>query len=297
MSTSTKSNKTLVPPLCSPSWLFNHLDDKGLVLLDVSLNMPNQNRDGKQEFLIERIGTARLFDLDEACDKASPYPHMLPSPQQFSEYMELLSVSPSDHIVIYDAHGIFSSCRAFWTLKDLGHKKVSLLNGGLARWKAEGFPVTTAPECSDLAKSSYSASEFDKNMVVSCSCAASVAASAEPRAAICDARSNEKFNGKAPEPQKGLSIGSPFNSIAFDQVLKDGDASHSFKIFKSPEELKEFFIQAGLCHLQPIVTTCGNGVTACILEFSLQYGLYYPEDSITPVSSRGSFDFSVYDGS
>ncbi|KAJ9079288.1 hypothetical protein DSO57_1036982 [Entomophthora muscae] len=188
------------------------------------------------------------------------YPHMLAGPQQFSRVHGIVKCFANDLL-------LYTMPTESFLLADLGHKKVSLLNGGLARWKAEGFPVTTAPECSDLAKSSYSASEFDKNMVASCSCAASVAASAEPRAAICDARSNEKFNGKAPEPQKGLSIGSSSDSITFDQVLKDGDASHSFKIFKSPEELKEFFIQAGLCHLQPIVTTCGTGVTACILEF------------------------------
>ncbi|KAJ9063261.1 hypothetical protein DSO57_1001701 [Entomophthora muscae] len=299
MSTNTKSNKTLVPPLCSPSWLVNKLNEKDIVLLDASWHMPNQNRNGKQEFLIERIGAARFFDLDEACDKASPYPHMLPSPQQFSEYMESLSVSPSDHIVIYDAHGIFSSCRAFWTLKGFGHEKVSLLNGGLARWKAEGFPVTTASECSDLVKSSYSASEFDKTMVVDYSCVAAIAASTEPRAIICDARSNDRFTGKAPEPRKGLSSGHmpSSKSISFDQVLKPGDASHSFKVFKSPEELQEFFVNAGLSYLHPIITTCGTGITACILEFALKYGLYYPENSIAPVSSQESFNVSVYDGS
>ena len=44
-----------------------------------------EGRNGRQEYLKERIDGAVFFDIDEVSDKSSPFPHMLPSTDQFAE--------------------------------------------------------------------------------------------------------------------------------------------------------------------------------------------------------------------
>ena len=66
-------------PLVSVGWLERHLDHPDLVILDGSWHMPNVKRDGKLEWLKQRIPKARFFDFDrEVCDRKSTLPHMLP---------------------------------------------------------------------------------------------------------------------------------------------------------------------------------------------------------------------------
>ncbi len=83
------------------------------------------------------------FDIDVVCDPASPYPHMLPSPAAFSEALAAMGISKLDHVVCYDSVGVFSAPRVWWMFKVFGFDNVSVLNGGLVKWKAENRPIET----------------------------------------------------------------------------------------------------------------------------------------------------------
>lgn len=52
-----------------------------------------------------------------------------------------MGISSESHVVVYDSIGIFSSPRALWTFKALGHDKVSVLDGGIPRYIHEGYDV------------------------------------------------------------------------------------------------------------------------------------------------------------
>ena len=68
---------------------------------------------------------------------------MLPQQQQFRDQMKQLNVKLSDKVVFYTENGNMLACRGYWMLKAFGHKNVSILNGGMKKWKEEGRKVET----------------------------------------------------------------------------------------------------------------------------------------------------------
>ena len=98
---------------------------------------------------------------------------------------------------------------------------------------------------------------------------------------VIDARSKERFEGKVPEPRKGLRSGNIKNSLClpFNECLNDN------KTFKNKEELQNIFKSCiENIYEKNIVFSCGSGVTACVL--ALAYSLI--NDKYQP---------SIYDGS
>ena len=120
-----------------------------LRVLDASWHLPKENRDARQEFLAHRIPGAKFFDIDECVDKTSPYEHMLPNREDFSNYVRSLGIHNDSHVVVYDNNeksGLFSAPRVWWMLRAFGHERVSILDGGFPKWCAEGYPVESGPE-------------------------------------------------------------------------------------------------------------------------------------------------------
>ena len=153
----------------------------------------------------------------------------------------------------------------------------SVLNGGLRKWLKEKKKVTD--EISNIDKSDYKGSErkdlvknkqaIDKNIN-------------EKIFTLIDARSRERFEGKIPEPRKGLRSGCIKNSfcIPFNDCLNDD------KTFKNKDQLKEIF-KTSIENLEQkkIVFSCGSGVTACVL--ALAYSLI--NDKYLPCIYDGSW--------
>ena len=260
-----------------------------IVPLCASWFMPNDpnGRKGIDVFRELRIPKARFFDLDLVIDKHSPYPHMLPNPKTFAEQMSNLGIRRADTVVVYDSKelGIFSAPRVAWTLKVFGHPKVHVLNN-FKLWVDQGLPTETGNfftvECG-----TYPIPEMDEAKVASFEDVREVALDHNKEGAegvqILDARSNGRWTGQAPEPRPGLSSGHMPGSIniPFDVVLDP-----KTKAFLPGEKLREIFTQKGVDPAKPIVSSCGTGVTACIIETALH------EAQIgTPESRR------VYDGS
>ena len=103
--------------------------------------MPTEARKGRDDYLAEHIPGAIFFDIDEIADTKSPYPHMLPPPEKFSSRMRSMGIGDGSRIVVYDSQGIFSAARVWWMFRVMGVEDVSVLNGGLPKWKREGRPL------------------------------------------------------------------------------------------------------------------------------------------------------------
>ena len=116
-------------------WLEKNLNNDGVIILDCSWHLPNTNRSGEKDFLSERIPGAIFFNIDDISDPKSPYPHMIPNEKEFSLKVGELGISNDHHIITYDTLGIFSSARVYWMFKQYGHRRISILNGGLKYWK------------------------------------------------------------------------------------------------------------------------------------------------------------------
>ena len=261
--------------LINTQWLSDHLDDPNVVVVDGSWHLPTAGRDGTQEFLDQHIPGAVFFDIDEISDKTSPLPHMLPSAEQFAKQIAALGIGAESTIVVYDSYGMFSAARVWWMFRIMGHDNVAILNGGLPKWLAEGRSIEagragprTAPTFTATLNSSK---VYDRQQVIS--------ALQDKSAQVLDARPKARFDGTAPEPRPELKSGHMPGSLNLHYALlinEDGT-------LKSTPELARLYDEAQVDLAQPVVTTCGSGVTAAILTLVLH--------------ELGHSENSVYDGS
>lgn len=249
------------PHLVSTEWLAARLDDPNVIAVDGSWHLPDAGRDGGTEFLARHVPGAVFFDINRIAEVSSGLPHMLPSPGAFSKAVGDLGVGDGATIVVYDAAGLFSAARVWWTFRTMGAETVYVLDGGFPRWRAEGRPIEGGP--SRRAPRIFSA-QLDAGAVKTADQVARALATGS--AQVLDARPEARFRGEEPEPRPGLASGHmpgtlnlPFQAIvSADGRLADGEA------------LARAFADAGVDVSKPIVTTCGSGVSAAILALALE---------------------------
>lgn len=256
-------------------WLADHLQAPDLVIFDGSWYMPGSERNPKAEYLESHIPGALFFDIDDLIDDQSDLPHMLPSTVKFASRMKKMGVGDGMRIVVYDTDGLFSAARVWWTFRAMGHDEVSVLNGGLKKWIAEGRQVDdgSAPPRTER----HYTPRFNAELVHDLDDMRALLT--KQSAQIVDARPNGRFIGRDSEPRPGLRKGHIPGSknLPFNQVINpDGT-------LKSRRELIEIFKNAGIDTHSPVVTTCGSGITASILCLAL--------------AVAGQTNSPVYDGS
>src|SRR3954463_295201 len=247
--------------LVSTHWLASRLNDPGVIVLDASYYLANAKRDADAEFLAGHIPGALRFDIDAISDKSNPLPHMLPSPEQFAEQVGALGVGDSMAIVVYDGTGLYGAARLWWTFRAFGSENVRVLEGGMPKWKAENRPLE-AGSAKPRAAKTFTA-KLNRNMVASIDDVQKVLL--DKTAQVVDARAADRFRGEAPEPRAGLRGGhmpGSFN-VPFGEVLQNDR-------LKSATDIVAAFKNAGVDLDQPVVTSCGSGVTATILTFAVE---------------------------
>ena len=261
--------------LVSTRWLADRLESPELRVVDGSWHMPQLQRDARAEFGAGHVPNAVFFDIDRIADTGNPLPHMLPDAEAFARAVGALGIGSDAHVVAYDTVGMGSAARVWWTFRAFGHDKVSVLDGGLPKWRAEGRPVESgapAPRPANYSARLDPALVRDLDQV-----RADVDSGAEQ---ILDARTRGRFAGTEPEPRPGLRGGHMPGALNQPYLeLYDGDA----KTMRQAAELRALFRNAGLSMAKPVVTSCGSGVTACNLALALFL--------------IGKRDVAVYDGS
>jgi thiosulfate/3-mercaptopyruvate sulfurtransferase len=237
------------------------LDAPDIVIIDASWHMPDEKRDAHAEYLEEHIPGAIFFDIDEIADTKSKLPHMLPPPEKFSSRMRSMGIGDGARIVVYDSKGMFSAPRVWWTFRVMGHDDVTVLNGGLPKWKREGLPLESGEP--RLRSTRHFTSRRNADLVRDVS---DIKALLRDRSAeIVDARSADRFEGRAPEPRAGLRSGHipGAHNVPYGKLLnQDGT-------LKSSAELEAAFAEAGVDLTKPVVTSCGSGITASLLALAL----------------------------
>ncbi|KIW01551.1 hypothetical protein, variant [Verruconis gallopava] len=251
-----------------------------IIPLCASWYMPNdpKKRTGLQAFKESRIPRARFFDLDAIKDDQSPYPHMLPTPERFAEAMGELGIRRDDSVVVYDSSdlGIFSAPRVAWTLRVFGHPAVHILNN-YKLWVDQGYP-TESGEPQPVEAVTYPVPTLDSSKVMTFEeLKAKLEKRDDPDAEplqILDARSEGRWKGKEPEPRPGLPSGHMPNSIniPFSDLI-----SARTKAFLPADELRMYFELKNVDPKKPIVSSCGTGVTAAVIDAALTEA-GYPEE-------------------
>jgi thiosulfate/3-mercaptopyruvate sulfurtransferase len=246
--------------LVSTEWLAAHLMDPRVRVLDGTWHMPQLQRDPRREFEEAHIPGAVFFDIDGIADRASSLPHMLPGAAQFARQVAGLGISNADVVVVYDARGVISAARVWWTFRAFGHDRVAVLDGGLRKWRAEGRPVESgaaapAPRrfTARLRPSLVRDLEQMRRNVGS------------RREQTLDARSRGRFAGTEPEPRAGLRGGHIPGSLNLPYDMLYGPDAKLLPL----EGLRQAFAAAGVDLRKPVVTTCGSGITASVLALGL----------------------------
>lgn len=248
-------------PFVSTSWLQEHLNDPNLVVVDGSWYLPNQDRDPQAEYLAGHIPGAVRFDIDTVKDTSSALPHMLPSPEDFAKAVGAMGISEDMTIVVYDGAGLFSAPRVRWTFQVFGARNVSILEGGFPAWKAQGGAVETGPE-KPRPPRTFTPS-FNASAVADASAVQEALRSGA--AQVVDARPAARFRGEAPEPRPGLRSGHMPGSLnlPFDKIVENGR-------LKDKASLEKAIAEAGITPEQPVITSCGSGVSAAILGVAFE---------------------------
>jgi thiosulfate/3-mercaptopyruvate sulfurtransferase len=259
-------------PFVSTEWLAAHLDDPHIIPVDASWYLPTANRNPGAEYLAGHIPGAVFFDIDGVADKSSGLPHMLLPPDEFGRQVGALGIGDGMTVVIYDEAGLFSAPRVWWEFLTMGAPQIRILDGGGARWRAEGRPLESGPSRRPPATFTP---HFHPELVRDFD---QVKATIVAQRQIADARPAGRFAGRDPEPRAGLASGHMpgAKSVPSSELVANGR-------MKDATELRVIFDRAGLNLMKPVVTSCGSGVTASTLMLALKLA--------------GANNVAVYDGS
>ncbi|MGA1274467.1 MAG: 3-mercaptopyruvate sulfurtransferase [Gemmobacter sp.] len=247
--------------LVSTAWLAAHLEDPDLRILDASWYLPQMGRDAQAEYAAGHIPGARFFDIDEMSDHRSALPHMAPPPEKFISRMRAMGVGDGHQVVIYDGAGIFSAPRVWWTFRLMGKTEVAVLDGGLPKWRAEGRALEDLPP---VLRDRHMTVQRQAGLVKDVTQVAQASKLGDHE--ILDARSPGRFRGEEPEPRPGLRCGHiPGSRNVPFQTLLNPDGT-----MKDEAGLRAAFAAAGADLAKPVITSCGSGVTAAIINLALE---------------------------
>jgi len=243
--------------LVTTDWLAAEQGKDDLRILDATYFMSGSGRDGRAEHEAAHIPGAVFFDLADISDGDSPLPNMLPPPHKFASRMQSLGIGDGARIVVYDNSPLHSAARAWWMLRTFGAPQVSILDGGLTKWQAEGRPVETGGSQvrhGHFTPLSEAGAVADKAFMLG-----NLTGQSHQ---ILDARSQARFAGSGADPH-GVAGGHIPGSanLPQDRLFNDDGT------YKQDAALKAEYDAARVDLARPLVATCGSGVTACVLLF------------------------------
>lgn len=262
--------KTLV----STDWLAAHFKDPDLRILDGTMFMAAEGRSGRAEYEAAHIPGARFFDIDDISDARSELPHMAPPVEKFMSKLRAMGVGDGHQVVVYDAKGLFSAARVWWLFRLMSQDNIAVLDGGFPKWQAEGRAIEDMPP---IIRDRHMTVRRQNQMVKDVTQVAAAAKLGDYE--ILDARSAARFRGEAPEPRAGLRAG----HIPGSKNVPYTDLLNADMTMKDPDALRAVFAAAGVDMTKPVITSCGSGVTAAIINLALE--------------RIGKTDHALYDGS
>lgn len=260
--------------LVTTEWLSKELGASDLRIVDATWFLPDSGRNPAAEYEGGHIPGAVFMDLAELADTNSALPNTLPPPEKFASRMQSLGLGDGSRIVVYDDSPFKSASRAWWMLTLFGAHDVAILDGGIAKWKAEGRALETGKPT--LRHRHFTVWQDDKGVKSKADMLANLHSKG---AEVVDARSAERFEGATPEPREGMAAG----HIPGSRSLPYSNLFNADGTWKRGDELASAFADAGVDLAKPLITTCGSGMTAAVVLFGSRL--------------TGKKDIALYDGS
>ncbi len=261
-------------PLVTTEWLAKELGASDLRVVDATKFLTGSDRNARAEYEAGHIPSAVFMDLGELTDPTDPIENMAPKAEKFASRMQSLGLGDGSRIVLYDDSPLASSTRAWWLLKLFGAHDVALLDGGLAKWKAEGRPLDMGSHT--LRHRHFTVWRDAKAVRTKDQVLTNLESKAEQ---LVDARPAARFTGEERDPRPGMAPG----HIPGARSLPHSQLFNADGTWKDEAGIKAAFSAAGVDLEQPLVATCGSGMTASAIAFAAHL--------------LGKEDVAVYDGS
>jgi thiosulfate/3-mercaptopyruvate sulfurtransferase len=260
--------------LVSTDWLAAEMGKTDLRIIDATMFLPAHGRNARAEFEAAHIPGAVFFDIEEVSDTSNPLPTMLPPAEKFASRCQALGLGDGSRIVVYDNSPIKSAARVWWMLTLFGAHEVAILDGGLAKWQAEGRALESGKP---IVRHRHFTVWADRKLVRDMAqMVDNLRSHAEQ---VVDARSAARFTGAEPDPRPGVRPGHIPGSINIPYTMLFNDDG----TWKPPAAIRALFSAAGIDLARPMVASCGSGITAPVLAFG--------------AALLGKTDVAIYDGS
>ncbi len=231
--------------LIGTPWLADRLGDADMRVVDVT--PPGSG------YVFGHLPGAVYLNLDDVFTGRAPgLPHTMGPPEKIAATLGGLGLAPGKWIVIYDEIGGTRAAQTFWLLEYLGFDHVSVLEGGIERWMAEGRsltrarptiePTTFTPTLREdrLATAEWIVSRLKSDTV-----------------SLLDCRTPEEYaEGHIPGARNRL----------WDRTL----VRRAYQAFRAADELKADLIQLGVTGDKEIVTYCTTGVRSAHTYLTLR---------------------------
>ena len=249
--------------LVETQWVADHLSDPSVRIIEAD-----------EDPLLYEIGHIQnAVKLDWHTDVQDPVERDFVDKAAFEALMSRYGVTPDTTVVFYGDKSNWYAAYSFWLFRMYGHRDLRLMNGGRAKWEAEGRPyVKDAPQ---LAATQYTAREADTSIRAFRRQVED--ALAAKRGALVDVRSPDEYTGKVIHmvnyPQEGAQRG---GHIPGAQNIPWGTAANSDGTFKSAEELRAIYGGEGVTPEKPVITYCRIGERSAHTWFVLTQLLDYP---------------------
>ncbi len=250
--------------LVDTDWVVAHQNDPNIRLVEVDVNTASYD----SGHIAGAIGWNWKKDTQDTLRRN------LPNAEQTQALLRRSGITPDTTVVLYGDNNNWFAAYALWLLKYYGHDKVVLVNGGRAKWEAEGKPLTTEvptyPETDYVVQTPKAELRALRDQVLK--------SVLERNAVLVDVRSPKEFSGEllAPEnlPQEGAQRG---GHIAGAVNIPWASAVREDATFKSADELRELYAGKGVTASQPVIAYCRIGERSAHTWFVLKYLLGYDD--------------------
>ncbi len=252
--------------LVSTEWLKAHLDDPDLRIVDATVYLrPLKDgtmsvESGREDYDKEHIPGAVFADIAGALsDPSTPLRFMLPTPDQFAAAMSALGIGNDHRVVIYSGDHVMWATRLWWMFKVFGFDAAAVLDGGLAKWRAEGnlltsdVPTHAAASFTSTFRPELVAARDDVKEAVD-----------EDGTCLLNALPEDIFRGTSP-----IHYGRPGHFTGSVNVSAFNLLDPTSGTFLPAEDLRVHFAPVLSSDVAQIISYCGGGIAATTDAFAL----------------------------
>ena len=237
--------------LVDTEWLAEHIDDPDLRVIDAR---------AAGRYASGHIKGAINLPVARLDDPASPVRGMPLPAARIAAMLGGMGIGNDDALVLYDDQGGLAASRLFWVLDYYGHSRISILNGGIARWEAKGRELTS--EAPHFSPKEYKAFPNPDKIALKSDVQERLG---KPQVCLVDVRSREEYTGQMVQAARGGHIPGAVNVDWVQAITQEASP-----VFKGPEDLSKIYTQAGATKEKEVITYCQGGVRAAHTYFVLR---------------------------